>query len=289
MEISDRFQVRALQEENVPEAVRLSAEAGWNQNASDWRLMTRLGDATGVWTDAGRLVASALTLGHGGPFAWISMVLVTGDFRHQGIATALLRRCTEFLRTKNLTPGLDATEDGRPVYLPLGFRDIYRLTRLTTEKVASLGAAPTMPGIDLREVGTDDLEALSGFDQPFFGADRSDILKALHQRQPRRAFLAEHRGRIMGYVLGREGREADQVGPLVAETTQIAITLAHRALANLTRRVYLDVPDHHPDLVAWLAGMGLAPQRRYTRMLLGTSRPLDDPERIFAIAGPELG
>ncbi len=289
MEITDRFDVRPLREENVPDAVRLSAEAGWNQNENDWRLMTRLGEATGVWTAGGRLVATALTLQYGGLFAWISMVLVTRDFRHQGIATALLSRCTESLREKGLTPGLDATEDGRPVYLPLGFHDIYRLTRLTTEKVASPGEAPPAPGLEIRGVGTDDLEALTGFDQPIFGGDRCKILWNLHQRQPTWAFLAEHGGSIVGYVLGREGREADQVGPLVAETPQIAIALAHRALALLPRRVYMDVADHHPALMTWLAGMGLAPQRSYTRMFLGTSHPLDDPERIFTIAGPELG
>lgn len=293
-EITGRFDVRPLSGENVPDAVLLSAEAGWNQNENDWRLMTRLGEATGVWTTRGRLVATALTLPYGGLFGWISMVLVTRDFRHQGLATALLGRCTESLREQNLTPGLDATEDGRPVYLPLGFHDIYGLTRLTAEKIGALGETPPAPGIEIRGVGTDDLEALTGFDQPFFGGDRSEILRDLHQRQPARAFLAEKRGRIAGYVLGREGREADQVGPLVAESPQIAVALAHSALnhlalANLPRRVYLDVADHHPALVDWLTGIGLTRQRGYTRMLQGASRPFDNPEKIFVIAGPELG
>lgn len=289
MEITDRFEVRPLREENVPHALLLSAEAGWNQNENDWRLMTRLGEATGVWTEEGRLVATALTLPHGGLFAWISMVLVTRDFRHQGIATALLARCAESIRSQNLTPGLDATEDGRPVYLPLGFHDIYWLTRLTTEKIGALGEAPPTPGIKIRGVETDDLEALAGFDRPLFGGERSEILRNLHQRQPARAFLAERQGRIAGYVLGREGREADQVGPLVAETPPIAIALAHKALGTLQRRVYLDAADHHRTLMDWLTGIGMTRQRKYSRMLQGASSPFDTPEKIFAIAGPELG
>ena len=289
MEIIDRFDVSPLREEHVSDAVLLSAEAGWNQNENDWRLMTRIGEATGVWTAERRLVATALALPYGGLFAWISMVLVTLDFRRQGIATALLGRCAEFLQKKGFTPGLDATEDGRPVYLPLGFHDIYRLSRLTTERVAPLQNAPPTTGFEIRGVGEDDLEALFGYDQPLFGADRSPILQNLQQRQPGRAFLAERRGRIVGYVLGREGREADQVGPLVAEESQIAVALAHRALANLPRRVYMDVADHHTALISWLAGIGLVHQRPYTRMIQGGDRPFDDPDKIFSIAGPELG
>ncbi len=289
MEISDRFDVRPLREEHGSDAVGLSAEAGWNQNENDWRLMIRIGEATGVWTAGRRLVATALTLPYGGRFAWISMVLVARDFRHQGIATALLGRCVESLRARGLTPGLDATEDGYPVYVPLGFNDIYRLSRMTADKVPPMHQAPPAPGLEIREVGEEDLEALLGYDRPLFGADRAAILRDLHRRQPGRAFLAERRGRLVGYVLGREGRQADQVGPLVAEESPVAEALVHRALAGLGRRVFLDVPDHHPALLSSLFGAGLVRQRGYTRMFKGADRPFDNPERIFAIAGPELG
>lgn len=38
-----------------------------------------------------------------------------------------------------------------------------------------------------------------------------------------------------------------------------------------------------------LAGRGFAPARPFARMVLGRQVPIDDPRRIFATAGPELG
>ena len=95
-----------LQSDHAELALRLSQEAGWNQTQADWRLMIEAGDAVGVWSSDQQLIASALTLPFGGPFAWISMVLVTADYRHRGIATQLLRDCLEHAsQIGNCIPG----------------------------------------------------------------------------------------------------------------------------------------------------------------------------------------
>ena len=70
----------------VAAACALVAEAGWNQNAADWRIFLELGSATALKTGTGRLVATAATLPYPSGFGWISMVLVTGEFRRRGIA-----------------------------------------------------------------------------------------------------------------------------------------------------------------------------------------------------------
>ena len=296
MEPTEGLELRPLSPEHAAEALKLSQEAGWNQTGDDWRLMIALGEAVGMWAAGGRLAATALALPFGGPFAWISMVIVTGDYRHRGIATRLLRHCADVLRGKGLTPGLDATEAGRDVYLPLGFQDIYGLTRLwsrsprkSLESRQPMEPPPVPEGIEIRKVRGGDLDALCDFDRPVFGADRSAILRHLCERRPQGAFIALRKRRPAGFVLARDGREAIYAGPLVAESSETAMALAHRSLAGLAEPVYMDVADRHRALIAWLAGLGFAPQRRYTRMILGRSLPFDDPERVFAIAGPELG
>jgi len=74
-------------------------------------------------TAAGRIVATTATLPFGGRFAWISMVLVAGDYRRRGLATLLMRRAMDDLAAASLVPVLDATPDGRAVYRALGFED----------------------------------------------------------------------------------------------------------------------------------------------------------------------
>ena len=57
------------------------------------------------------------------------MVLVTKDRRRGGVGTGLLKRCIEEVRAAGAVAGLDATEQGRPIYLPLGFHDLYKISR----------------------------------------------------------------------------------------------------------------------------------------------------------------
>jgi GNAT superfamily N-acetyltransferase len=67
-----------------------------------------------------------LVLPLGDKLAWISMVLVTKARRRGGVGTGLLKRCIAEVQRSGAVAGLDATEQGRPIYLPLGFRDLYR-------------------------------------------------------------------------------------------------------------------------------------------------------------------
>ena len=127
----------------------LSVEAGWNQVAADWRLMIASGSAFGIQDAAGRWIASALALPLGSEVSWISMVLVTKPERRKGHGTRLLRRCIAAIEAAGRAMGLDATEFGRPVYLPLGFRDLYAISRWSVPSAVETPiAAP--PGIAIR-------------------------------------------------------------------------------------------------------------------------------------------
>nr|WP_237684347.1 GNAT family N-acetyltransferase [Pseudaminobacter soli] len=86
------------------------------------------GECYGVRVE-GRLVASAAILPFGGGFGWISMVLVTADWRRRGIASRLMGRCIEALRAKGAASLLDATPEGALVYSQLGFRSCCGMTR----------------------------------------------------------------------------------------------------------------------------------------------------------------
>ncbi|MEO7128472.1 MAG: GNAT family N-acetyltransferase, partial [Rhodoferax sp.] len=118
--------------------VALSDAAGWNQTDDDWQLFVEQGEAIGLRTAQNQLVASAATL----PFtttadngrnirrvAWISMVLVATKWQHRGLATRLLAECVNRLRVEGVTPMLDATPAGEPVYRRMGFESGFDFTR----------------------------------------------------------------------------------------------------------------------------------------------------------------
>jgi hypothetical protein len=90
-------------------------------------------------------------------------------------------------------------------------------------------------------------------------------------------------------VLGRDGLVGHQIGPVVADNEGVACALVHRALRASKGPICLDIVDSHRGLHQALARLGFAPQFPFIRMLHWRDQPIDDPARIFVIAGPELG
>lgn len=279
------LRLRRLLPEQASQAVELSAEAGWNQIESDWRLMMEMGDASSLWDRDEHLVATALMLPFDGPFGWISMVLVTSGWQRRGLATELLKQAVDGLRGRGLVPGLDATDGGREVYTPLGFRDVYPIVRMRAESVVT-GGMPQSDRNAVRLIGNADVERVQTYDRAVFGAGRAALLEDLRRRAPELAWLAPDGP---GFVLGRDGRVATQIGPLSADNIEAATALLRRALEYTAGPTFIDVPARQAEFVDYLAGAGFQRQRSFTRMLLGRSESFDDPGRVYAIAGPELG
>jgi GNAT superfamily N-acetyltransferase len=266
----------------------LSIEAGWNQNVADWRFMLAAGRGFGVRGADGRWQASSLVLPLGDHLAWISMVLVTKERRRGGVGTELLKRCIEDVRDVGAVAGLDATEQGRPIYLPLGFRDLYEIARWHVD--GGQGAAvPAVAGVAIRPFVASDLPNLIAYDRPRSGMDRPALLMHLSARLPAAAWVAESSGKIAGYVFGREGRGANSIGPVVADGEDVALALIARAMAGVSGPFIVDVPKAHRTVTEWLEQRGAVSPRGYMRMTLGTAPGLDDPSHVFALAGPELG
>lgn len=262
---------------DVPEGLALSDAAGWNQTADDWRLFITQGRVFGLRDgDAGPLVATAAALPYEGGIGWVSMVLVNAAWRHQGLATALMARCVAHLRTLGATPVLDATPAGQQAYLRIGFEDGFALARWEGTVAAPEGHAT--PAADAAVVQALDAQAN--------GCGRGFLLADFLQRAGTRAHLSPAR---TGFVIAREGRRATQIGPLVAEDESSALSLLQAALAGVSGRVFLDVPDRWAALRAWMEQAGFTRQRAFVRMSLGAAPIASVNDRLFVLAGPEFG
>ncbi len=134
-----------------------------------------------------------------------------------------------------------------------------------------------------------DWPPIMSYHKEAFGADRSALLRRLANRLPAAALVAEHRGRITGYLFGRDGRNMSQLGPLAAEHERVAIALLTRAIAGVPPPLVIDLPDRHAPVAQWLSTLGFGVERPLTRMVYGRRNAFDDSARLIAIAGPELG
>jgi len=280
---------RALNEADLTSAVALSTEAGWNQISADWQIFLKFGSAVGLFRANGTLIATAATLPYSGRFAWISMLLVSSSERRRGLARWLLLHCVERLQKNNLLPVLDATPAGRSVYGGFGFRDAWSMRRLVgpAPQTSCIGLEPRGPTV--RRLEATDWPQVIAYDAQVFGADRSTLLHHLAERLPIATMVAEHRGHFAGFLLGRNGRVMNQLGPLIAESADVARALLLGAFAAVPTELSIDVPERHAAVGDWLVELGMGVQRPLTRMVFGGSSPFDQGDRLFAIAGPELG
>lgn len=268
----------------------LSIEAGWNQNLKDWRFMLGAGCGFGCRGADDGWDASSLVLPLGQKLAWISMVLVTAKRRRSGLGTSLLKRCIEEVQASGAIPGLDATELGHPLYLSLGFHDLYRISRWHLDRVKATAAPPPPEHVLLRPFALSDLPRIALYDRDRSAMERPTLLAHLAMRLPSIAWVAETEvGQLVGYVLGREGRTATSIGPAIADDEETALALLSRAAGAADGPFILDVPDRHLRIRLWLQEQGAVTPRAYMRMTLGTAKDLDDPSHVFALAGPELG
>jgi GNAT superfamily N-acetyltransferase len=272
---------------DLPAAEALVREAGWNQVVADWEIFRALGTVHTA-RDGGHVVATAATLPHGN-FAWISMVLVLPEYRRGGLGTRLLERCVAALDGEGRVPVLDATPAGRPIYRAMGFEDCWGYHRLARQRPQRAATVAAEAAARVRPIADADWSALCAYDAAAFGADRGALLQRLRGRLPAAELIAERNGRITGFVLGRNGRSASQIGPLIAEDDDTAHRLLARALAAIEGPVYLDFADAKTEIRAWLTQCGFVAQRPLTRMLYRRSTGFDDTSRTFAVVGPEFG
>jgi predicted N-acetyltransferase YhbS len=282
-EREDDARVVALAEAHLDGCMALSRSANWNQNEADWRLMLGFGRGWGIVAGDGTLAASTLALPYGARFAWIAMVLVLPEHRRRGHASRLLRIALSQMQAERRVSLLDATPAGHLVYVQEGFRDAWGFKRLAAAK------APPAKGA-ARPLQPSDWPGILALDAAAFGASREVVLRNLAARQPGAALVATRDGVIAGFVLGREGREAFQVGPLVARDATMARELLGAALGGVTGPVYVDIADHAAPLQDWALAQGFAVQRPFTRMAHGPEGAAPgDASLVYCPAGPELG
>ncbi|MGP1680392.1 MAG: GNAT family N-acetyltransferase [Burkholderiales bacterium] len=278
-----------LGEQHLAGATALSRAANWNQNEADWRMMLRLGKGFGLSAADGSLVATIVVLPYEAKFAWMSMVLVSPQHRRLGYASRMLRRALGYLQARGLVAVLDATPAGHEVYVQEGLRDTWSFQRYSRPEARPVSGWQDVPGLKLRRIADGDWPQILALDLPAFGASREPLLRALAARLPEAALVVERGNKICGYLLGRDGREARQLGPLVAADLPLAQALLSHALERVPAPFYMDIVDRHSSLRNWALMQGFSVQRPFTRMVHGAERAPGNNESVMLVAGPELG
>lgn len=279
------IEYRTLQPDDIDAGLAFCHAAGWNQLRRDWELFLHCHPAScRVALANEQLVGTVATIKYQDRFGWIGMMLVSSTLRRQGVGTHLMTQAMELLQDVE-TIRLDATPVGREVYLKLGFVDEYTLQRLETV-VSGAGLLPSTA----RRMTPEDWPVIHELDRKVFGADRQVVLQWVQAGAPEYAWVVEGQGGIRGYCFGRHGYNCEHLGPVIAEDLETAQQLVSSCLRDQIGKAFLlDAAPHQAEWARWLGTIGFAPQRPLTRMYRGSNRFSGEPERQFAILGPEFG
>jgi GNAT superfamily N-acetyltransferase len=277
MAATDHIAIVELGPDDAPAGLALSTEAHWNQNEADWLFFLSKGTVFGVHDHDGHLVASAALLPYMSGNAWISMVLVTADWRRRGLATKLMDACIDTAAKRGFASWLDATPDGVTVYAPLGFTPTLELRRLRLETPA-VPKATTLPSLSSYS-----LDEFIARDIGTMGFDRSALLAELGGRPGSRLMSSGGAAALV-----RDGRKARHIGPLFADGPDRALALVHEIIRSEAGPVLIDAVGTQEEFLEGLTSSGWIVERPFQRMRLGgaTARPSELP---FAVAGPEYG
>lgn len=284
------MRLRVMTEQDVSGGLRLNTLSGWNQTVADWqRFLKNSPRGCFVVEDDGKIVGTATTVNYKNRFAWIGMVLVDPEYRKQGIGTQLLKKTVEYLDEENIrTMKLDATPQGKPIYMKLGFVEENEIERWIRKRPPSAASpAPQSTSTPLNERRK---EQIFRRDEELFGADRSFLLRALCEEAPEFATAVGEGELLQGYAFGRHGLFADHLGPWMARTQVAAEQILQGFLAQSSREtIIVDCLKSNSIAVELLHSCGFALSRALTRMVRGPNLYPGKPDSFCAILGPEFG
>jgi ribosomal protein S18 acetylase RimI-like enzyme len=273
-----------------------AAGEGWNPGPADGGCFLAQ-DPEGFFLGRidGRPVSAVSVVNYGESFSFLGFYLVHPDFRGRGHGFATWRAGLEHAGSRVI--GLDGVLDQQDNYRRSGFQLAHRNIRYVGAVTIDTPAAAG-PGPAVLPAGEVDRSAIEAYDAGRFPAERPVFLDRWLTAPGHIAYAAmsDAESRLVGYGVIRPAPAFAKIGPLFADTPEIAETLFRTLVAGLAAEagpgapfeVALDVPEPNAAAVALAERYGMKPSFETARMYTGPVRAVDLPT-VYGITSFELG
>lgn len=282
------FSIRPMREADLPAAMCLKDAEGWNQTEADWAFYLKHDpDLCLVAEVEGEVIGTVMAINYNNEVAWIGMMIVEKSFRKYGISTALLHDVIDRLKDCQSIK-LDASPAGSHVYEKFGFAVELELQRMIAPRLGS--EIEKSSDTEISRIQKADISGLIEYDSRVFGVNRQSLMKHLAADRLECGWLARVNEKIAGILLAREGTLYHQIGPLFAETEEVAIQLFSKAAYHLQGKpVTIDIHTSKTNFRNFLLSLGFETQRPFYRMYLKENPFSGIPENQYTLASPEVG
>ena len=275
--------VRKMNLADLELALEWAQAEGWGPGKGDVAAFFAA-DPDGFWALEldGEMVASLSAVGYPGGVHFMGFYIVRPDHRKTGLGLQLWKQVWQQL--DGLVLGGDAVLEQLANYERYGFVAAYRNIRYVGLPPESEPASCEL--VKATEV---ELSAVADYDASNFFGRRSDFLRQWIAPVDRRSLVAINAaGAIVGFGVIRPSDDIDRVGPLFADSNEIARELLIGLGEGSTREIGIDVPLPNSAGVDLVKSLGFAPGFETARIFRGEDPrlPLD---RIFGVTSLELG
>lgn len=272
--------VRRMTADDLALAVDWAAEEGWNPGLNDADCFYQA-DPDGFFlatvdnTPAGCIAAVA----YDEQFGFVGLYLTRPNMRRYGVGMALLHAAKGYLGDRTI--GADGVTNMVPKYLQIGFSPAHKNARY--QGVGTPYASSCANPVDLS------FAELEPYDRRFFPAPRSRFLQSWIQQQGGCFRVVKAGGRLVGHGLLRPCRNGFKIGPLFADTPEIADEL-YRSLASsaVGSPLFLDIPVCNTAALELVHRYGMTMVFETERIYRGEP-PALPLEQIYGITSFELG
>lgn len=282
--MNEHYVTRTMTSQEVDLAIDWAAREGWNPGLHDAHCYP-IADPNGFLAGLldGRLIASLSAVRYDKTFGFLGFYMVTPEYRGQGYGIRLWDAGMRYLQ--GCTIGLDGVVEQQANYARSGFRLAYRNVRY---QGSGGGEAPADP--DIVPLSSLPFAAVAAYDAPFFPADRSAFLKDWIGQPQGHALGILRAGTLAGYGVMRRCRAGYKIGPLFADTPELAekLFLALRTRAGADEPVFLDVPECNSEAVKLCERHAMTVGFETARMYRGEA-PDISLSRTFGVTSFEIG
>jgi GNAT superfamily N-acetyltransferase len=277
--------IRTMRHDEVAIAIEWAAREGWNPGLHDAACFHAADPSGFLLAECGdEPVGCISAVSYAGRFGFVGLYIVRPEWRGRGIG---LRLWTEGMkRLSGQVVGLDGVPAQQDNYRRSGFALAWNNARFAGP-AGSAAPAAASPIVPLRSV---DRAMLCADDRRVFPAPREAFLRCWSSMRDATGLAWMSDGALAGWGLRRRCREGHKIGPLVADTPEIASALyaALCASAPAGDTVYLDVPLPNAAAVALAQAHGLHIVFETARMYAGPA-PACELQRVYGVTSFELG
>jgi hypothetical protein len=277
------YKISIMSQNELSTAINWARNEGWNPGIHDAAAFYQAdptGFLAGKYND--QIIATISAVKYGSHFGFIGLYIVKDEFRGNGFGFKLWEAALSSLSGRNI--GLDGVLAQQDNYKKSGFKLAHRNIRFAGKSEKSK--------LTTRVIASEHIEFndIANYDSQFFPDERSAFLKNWIAPENSQTLAIVENSRILGYGSIRACDRGFKIGPLNAETGDIAVELflALTAAIPEASEIFLDVPEPNKAAIQLTQKFGMTPVFETARMYTKSfpSLPL---EKIFGITSFELG